>query len=74
MPNFYFFARQPVSKWLCTASQVIELFKASDKYDVPGLLRECIHIFHKITEARHVAYLLQACSALCVHQIPSNRI
>ena len=41
---------------------MIELFKASDKYDVPGLLRECIHIFHKITEARHVAYLLQVCS------------
>jgi hypothetical protein len=38
--------------------QVVELFKACDKYDVVGLLRECIHVFHKITKARHVAYLL----------------
>lgn len=39
--------------------QAIELFKASDKYDVDGLQRECIHVFQKITQARHVAFLLQ---------------
>ena len=44
--------------------QVIELFKASDKYDVDGLLRECIHTFHKITKARHVAFLLQVLALL----------
>ena len=38
--------------------QVIELFKAADKYDVPGLLKECTNIFHKITAAPHVAGLL----------------
>jgi len=42
----------------CCNCQVVELFKACDKYDVVGLLRECIHVFHKITKARHVAYLL----------------
>lgn len=40
-------------------SQAIELFKLSDKYDVEGLQRECIHSFHKITQTHHVAYLLQ---------------
>lgn len=39
--------------------QVLELFKAADKYDVPGLVKECVQIFKKITHAADVAPLLQ---------------
>ena len=48
--------------------QVIELFKASDKYDVGSLLKECVHVFHRITQARHVACLLQVTLSSCVHR------
>lgn len=39
--------------------QVLELFKAADKYDVPGLVKECVQTFKKITHAADVAPLLQ---------------
>ena len=39
--------------------QVLELFKAADKYDVPGLVKECVQIFRKITRSADVAPLLQ---------------
>ena len=39
--------------------QVLELFKAADKYDVAGLVKECVQIFKKITHAADVAPLLQ---------------
>ena len=39
--------------------QVLELFKAADKYDVSGLLKECVQIFKKITRSMDVAPLLQ---------------
>ena len=41
------------------AMQVLELFKAADKYDVAGLVKECVQIFKKITHAADVAPLLQ---------------
>lgn len=40
--------------------QVIELFKAADKYDVLGLVRECVASFQRLTGADEVAPLLQA--------------
>ncbi|KAL3161670.1 hypothetical protein ABBQ38_008771 [Trebouxia sp. C0009 RCD-2024] len=40
-------------------ARVLELFKAADKYDVAGLVKECIQIFKKITHAADVAPLLQ---------------
>ena len=39
--------------------QVLELFKAADKYDVPGLVKECVQIFRNITHSADVAPLLQ---------------
>lgn len=42
--------------WAC---QIVELFKASDKYHVDGLVKECIEIFRKITRAEDVASLLE---------------
>ena len=39
--------------------QVIELFKAADKYDVLGLVQECVARFRKLTGAAEVAPLLQ---------------
>lgn len=42
--------------------QVLELFKAADKYDVAGLVKECVQIFKKITHAADVAPLLQVWS------------
>ena len=45
--------------------QVLELFKAADKYDVPGLVKECVQIFRKITRSADVAPLLQvSCGSL----------
>jgi len=45
--------------------QVLELFKAADKYDVPGLVKECVQIFRKITRSADVAPLLQvSCHSL----------
>ncbi|KAK9829027.1 hypothetical protein WJX72_003488 [[Myrmecia] bisecta] len=40
-------------------TEVIELFRASDKYDVRGLVKECVQVFRKITRADHLAPLLQ---------------
>ncbi|KAL0020200.1 hypothetical protein WJX79_010998 [Trebouxia sp. C0005] len=40
-------------------AKVLELFKAADKYDVPGLVKECVQIFRKITRSADVAPLLQ---------------
>ena len=45
--------------------QVLELFKASDKYDVAGLVKECVQIFRGITDASTVAALLQVGFDLC---------
>ncbi len=42
---------------------MIELFKAADKYDVLGLVQECVASFRQLTGAHEVAPLLQACSA-----------
>ena len=39
--------------------QVLDLFKAADKYDVPGLVKECVQMFHTITACDDVAPLLQ---------------
>ena len=44
--------------------QVLELFKAADKYDVAGLVKECVQIFKKITHAADVAPLLQVSCCL----------
>ena len=44
--------------------QVLELFKAADKYDVSGLLKECVQIFKKITRSVDVAPLLQVTFAV----------
>ncbi len=38
---------------------MLELFKAADKYDVAGLVKECMQIFRKITHSADVAPLLQ---------------
>lgn len=38
---------------------VLDLFKAADKYDVPGLVSECMHVLHRIAQAGDVAALLQ---------------
>lgn len=43
---------------MCPA-QLIELFKAADKYDVLGLVRECVACFRRLTGAAEVAPLLQ---------------
>lgn len=43
--------------------QVIDLFKAADKYDVLGLVQECVASFRELTGADEVAPLLQVCSA-----------
>ncbi|CAK0782930.1 hypothetical protein CVIRNUC_006125 [Coccomyxa viridis] len=40
-------------------SQVIELFKAADKYDVLGLVQECVARFRQLTGADEIAPLLQ---------------
>ena len=40
--------------------QVIELFKAADKYDVLGLVQECVARFRQLTGADEIAPLLQA--------------
>lgn len=39
--------------------QVIELFKAADKYDVLGLVQECVARFRQVTGANEIAPLLQ---------------
>ena len=38
---------------------MIELFKAADKYDVLGLVQECVASFRQLTGAEEVAPLLQ---------------
>ena len=48
-----------VSQSCMIALQVLKLFKAADKYDVAGLVKECVQIFKKITRAADVAPLLQ---------------
>jgi hypothetical protein len=40
-------------------AQVIELFKAADKYDVLGLVQECVASFRQLTGAEEVAPLLK---------------
>jgi hypothetical protein len=40
--------------------QVVELYKAADKYEVLGLLAECAAAFRALTGAAEVAPLLQA--------------
>lgn len=45
--------------------QVLELFKAADKYDVPGLVKECVQIFRKLTQSADVAPLLQVSWGCC---------
>ncbi|CAL8470672.1 g10214 [Coccomyxa elongata] len=40
-------------------AEVIELFKAADKYDVLGLVQECVASFRQLTGAHEVAPLLQ---------------
>lgn len=42
---------------------MIELFKAADKYDVLGLVQECVASFRQLTGAHEVAPLLQVCIA-----------
>ena len=42
--------------------QVIELFKAADKYDVRGLVQECVSHFRQLTGANEIAPLLQVTS------------
>lgn len=42
-----------------TSEEVLSLFKAADKYDVPGLVTECMHMFRRITQAADVAPLLE---------------
>lgn len=37
----------------------VALFKAADKYEVMGLVAECMHIFHRVAQAQDVAPLLQ---------------
>ena len=49
--------------------QVLELFKAADKYDVAGLVKECVQIFKKITHAADVAPLLQVSWFLVAHYV-----
>jgi len=44
--------------------QVIELFKAADKYDVLGLVQECVARFRQVTGANEIAPLLQVSSNL----------
>jgi hypothetical protein len=44
---------------LSVCAQVIELFKAADKYDVLGLVQECVARFRELTGAAEVAPLLQ---------------
>ena len=39
---------------------MIELFKAADKYDVLGLVQECVARFRQLTGANEIAPLLQA--------------
>ena len=49
--------------------QVIELFKAADKYDVLGLVQECVARFRQVTGANEIAPLLQVSSNLrSMHQ------
>ena len=47
-------------KYNVLAVQVIELFKAADKYDVLGLVQECVARFRQLTGADEIAPLLQA--------------
>ena len=51
--------------------QVVELYKAADKYDVPGLMSECMQILRQLTTADDVAALLQVSNmhpfAVCLH-------
>ncbi len=42
---------------------MIDLFKAADKYDVLGLVQECVASFRELTGADEVAPLLQVCAA-----------
>ena len=44
--------------------QVIELFKAADKYDVLGLVQECVSRFRQLTGAHEIAPLLQVHSLI----------
>lgn len=39
--------------------QVVEMFKAADKYDCPGLMKECVQTFRQTTEVPDIASLLQ---------------
>ena len=45
--------------------QMIELFKAADKYDIYGLLQECVSHLRGLTGASEIAPLLQVSSLLC---------
>ena len=39
--------------------QVIKLFKAADKYDIYGLIQECVSHLRGLTGANEIAPLLQ---------------
>ena len=41
--------------------QVVELYKAADKYEVLGLVLECVTVFRTLTGAAEVAPLLEVC-------------
>ena len=43
---------------------MIELFKAADKYDILGLVQECVSRFRQLTGANEIAPLLQVKSLL----------
>ena len=53
--------------------QVVELYKAADKYEVLGLLQECTAAFRALTGAAEVAPLLQVWAArLRALEIPQH--
>lgn len=41
------------------------MFKAADKYDCPGLMKECVQTFRQTTNVSDIASLLQVIS--CKH-------
>eukprot|EP00884_Botryococcus_braunii_P004067 jgi/Botrbrau1/13661/Bobra.0292s0010.1 len=45
--------------------QVVEMFKAADKYDCPGLMKECVQTFRQTTEVNDIAGLLQVACERC---------
>ena len=47
----------------------VALFKAADKYEVMGLVGECMHIFHRVAQAEDVAPLLQVSTAIEVSHV-----